>query len=422
MKRHRFLRRPVPAASLASMLMLSAGSASAAGFQLQEQSVSGLGVAYSGMAAAVQDASTAFWNPAGMTRLPGINFSGAVHYIAPSAKFNDSGSTYSAFGDGGNGGESAFVPAMHATWMIDPQWAVGLTINAPYGLATEWDSRWAGQFHGIKSELETLNINPSVAFKVNEMVSVGLGVSYQKLKATLTNAASPLVPGSIGEVEGDDWQWGWNAGVMLDFQQGTRVGITYRAEMDYKIEGDLTFNSAALAAAESDVKADVSLPATWSIGLSHQLDPQIRLLADYTWTGWDAIQELDIVRTSGPASGATAARTELGFENSYRVGVGVEYQLNQLWLLRAGVAYDTSPVQDADRTPRLPDNDRTWLSIGARYQPEANWSVDVGYTYIWVDDASSSLAPTGAEAFRGSLNGTYKGYVQIFGLQGNFRF
>jgi len=422
MKRHRFLRRPAPAASLASILMLSAGTASAAGFQLQEQSASGLGVAYSGMAAAVQDASTAFWNPAGMTRLQGINLAGAVHYIAPDTKFNDSGSTYSAFGDGGQGGESAFVPALHATWMIDPQWAVGLTINAPYGLATKWNKSWAGQFHGNKSELETLNINPSVAFKVNEMLSLGLGVSYQKLKATLTSAVTPAIPGSIGQVEGDDWQWGWNAGVLVDFQQGTRLGITYRAETDYKIEGDFTINTPALAGLQSDVKADVKLPATASIGLSHQLDPQIRLLADYTWTGWDSIQELDIVRTSGPLSGRSVTTTQLGFENSYRVGLGVEYQLNQPWLLRVGVAYDTSPVQDAERTPRLPDNDRTWLSIGARYAPEPNWSVDVGYAYIWVDDASSSLAPTGAEAFKGTLNGSYKGHVQIFALQGNFRF
>jgi long-chain fatty acid transport protein len=289
-------------------------------------------------------------------------------------------------------------------------------------LATKWNKSWAGQFHGNKSELETLNINPSVAFKVNEMLSLGLGVSYQKLKATLTSAVTPAIPGSIGEVDGDDWQWGWNAGVLVDFQQGTRLGITYRAETDYTLEGDFSINTPALAAGQSNVKADVKLPATASIGLSHQLDPQIRLLADYTWTGWDSIQELDVVRTSGPLSGRSVTTTQLGFKNSYRVGLGVEYQLNQPWLLRLGVAYDTTPVQDADRTPRLPDEDRTWLSIGARYAPEPNWSVDVGYAYLWVKDASSSLAPTGAEAFKGTLNGTYKGHVQIFGLQGNFRF
>jgi long-chain fatty acid transport protein len=417
-----FMRPKVLAASVASVFMAAAGQAYAAGFQLQEQSASGLGVAYSGMAAAVQDASTAFWNPAGMTYLPGRNVSAALHYIRPSADFTDGGSTYAAFGNGGGGGEAAFVPALHATWMLNPQWAVGLTINAPFGLATEWDQRWAGQFHGIKSEVETMNINPSVAFKVNNMFSVGLGFSYQKLEATLTNALSPLVPGSVGEVNGDDWSWGWNAGVMIDFQQGTRVGLTYRSKIDYTLEGDLSIDPAALRAGQSNVKADIELPATWSIGLSHQFNPKLRVLADYTRTEWDVIQNLDIVRTSGPLNGQLASGTALNFKNSWRAGIGVEYQLSQPWLLRAGIAYDRTPVQDEFRTPRLPDEDRTWFSVGARYMPAGPWSIDFGYTYINVSDASSNLRPTGPEAFRGNLIGTYEADIHILAVQGNFRF
>jgi long-chain fatty acid transport protein len=417
-----FMRPKVLAASVASAFLATAGQAYASGFQLQEQSASGLGVAYSGMAAAVQDASTSFWNPAGMTYLPGRNVSAALHYIRPSTDFTDGGSTYAAFGNGGSGGESAFVPALHATWMLNPQWAVGLTINAPFGLATEWDQRWAGQFHAIKSEVETLNINPSVAYKVNNMFSVGLGFSYQKLEATLTNALSPLVPGSVGEVKGDDWNWGWNAGVMIDFQQGTRVGLTYRSSIEYTIEGDLSIDPAALRAGQSSVKADVELPATWSIGISHQFNPKLRVLADYTRTEWDSVQNLDIVRTSGPLNGQIASATALNFKNSWRAGIGVEYQLNQPWLLRAGLAYDETPVQDEFRTPRLPDENRTWFSLGARYMPATNWSLDFGYTYINVSDASSNLRPTGAEAFRGNLIGNYEADIHILAVQGNFRF
>jgi long-chain fatty acid transport protein len=417
-----FARPKLLAASIASVFLAAAGQAQASGFQLQEQSASGLGVAYSGMAAAVQDASTSFWNPAGMTYLPGRNVSAALHYIRPSADFTDGGSTYAAFGNGGSGGESAFVPALHATWMLNPQWAVGLTINAPFGLATEWDQRWAGQFHAIKSEVETLNINPTVAYKVNNMFSVGLGFSYQKLEATLTNALSPLVPGSVGEVHGDDWNWGWNAGVMIDFQQGTRVGLTYRSSIEYTIEGDLSIDPAALRAGQSNVKADVELPATWSIGLSHQFNPKLRVLVDYTRTEWDSIQSLDIVRTSGPLNGQIASATALNFKNSWRAGIGVEYQLSQPWLLRAGLAYDETPVQDEFRTPRLPDENRTWFSVGARYMPAAAWSIDFGYTYINVSDASSNLRPTGAEAFRGNLIGNYEADIHILAVQGNFRF
>jgi long-chain fatty acid transport protein len=411
-------RPTVAAAAVASAFLLAAGHAGASGFQLQEQGASGLGVAYSGMAAAVQDASTAFWNPAGMSHLSGkFNVAGALHYIIPSTKFSDSGSTWTALGNGGQGGDDAWVPAVFGTWQINPQWTVGLAVNAPFGLGTEWDTPWSGQYHAIKSEIETLNINPSVAFKVNNMVSLGLGVSYQQLKATLTNAVTPAIPGSVGQVEGDDWGWGWNIGAMFDFQQGTRIGITYRSEIDYTIEGDLTFNSPALAAGQGNVTADVTLPATFSIGLSHQFNKQLRVLADYTWTGWDSIQNLTIVRSS---NGATVSNTPLSFKDSWRIGVGAEYQLNNPWLLRVGVAYDRSPVQDEFRTPRLPDNDRTWLAVGARYTASQALSFDVGYTYIWVDDASSQLPSTGPVP--GTLNGSYNANVQVIAVQANYRF
>jgi long-chain fatty acid transport protein len=427
-------RRSTVAAIVGTAFAGWGGAVSASGFQLQEQSASGLGVAYSGQAAAVHDASTSFWNPAGMSLLPGIQGAVALHYVIPSTKFTSSGplpggSTYNALGNGGQGGESAFVPAMYGTWMINPQWSVGLTINAPFGLATEWDTRWAGQFHAIKSEVETLNINPTVSFKVNNMISLGAGVSYQQMKAELTNAvpgasgtfAGAIANPTVGKVEGDDWAWGWNLGALFDFGQGTRVGVTYRSTISYTIEGDLSYAGPqfALLPPGQNVKTDIKLPDTFSVGLSHRFNPQWRVLADYTWTGWDTIQNLDI---QSQATGATLTSTALQFKNSWRMGVGAEYQLNQPWLLRAGLAYDTSPVQDAFRTPRLPDSDRTWLAVGARFQPSPTWWLDFGYTYIWVDNGSSSLVPTGTDAFRGNLVGTYKNSVQVLAAQVSFKF
>jgi long-chain fatty acid transport protein len=197
------------AAAVGTALATIGTSAFASGFQIQEQNASGLGLAYSGMAAAVQDASTVFWNPAGTALLPGIQGAFALNYIIPDTKYTDSGtSTFRAFGNDGNGGESALVPAMYGSWMINSQWSVGIGVNAPYGLATKWEAPWAGQFHAIESEIKTLNINPTVAFKVNNAIQLGAGLGYQKLEATLTNAAGPGVPGAIAQVKGDDWAWG----------------------------------------------------------------------------------------------------------------------------------------------------------------------------------------------------------------------
>ncbi len=410
---------------LAVMLGAVNGSAYASGFQLQEQSASGLGLAYSGMAAAIQDASTAFWNPAGMIYRPGSEVTVAADYVIPSINFSSAGgppagSTYNVFGDGGNGGVSTVVPAVYALTHITPDLAVGLSLNSPFGLSTDWDSQWAGMFYAVKSKVETLNINPAIAWRLNDVLSVGAGVSYQRLKATLTNALTPLIPTAQGRLDGSDWAWGWNLGLLGDFGQGTKVGLTYRAAVNYRLSGELWFNNAAFAPLDSGASTNLKLPQVASIAISQQIGAKLRLLADYTWTGWNSIQALNIVATSGPAAGMPVSSTPLNFKNSWRAGVGAEYEISQPWLLRAGVAYDRSPVQDEFRTPRLPDDDRTWLAVGASWRPDERWTVDFGYAYLWVKNASSNLVSAGPVP--GALIGTYSSNINILGLQASMRF
>jgi long-chain fatty acid transport protein len=398
---------------------LTNGGVLASGFQLQEQSASGLGVAYSGMAAAVQDASTVFWNPAGMSWLEGSGVALSANYIIPSFKFTGSpgGSTYEAFGDGGNGGVSTLVPAFYAYTTLNPQLAVGLAVNAPFGLSTEWDSQWAGMFYAIKSKVQTLNINPAISWKVNEHFALAAGVSYEQLKATLTNGVTPLIPTAQGRLDGSEWGWGWNVGALVDFGQGTRLGATYRSAIGYTITGNLSFNDPALAPLDSAAKADLRLPRTFSLALSQKFTEQLRALIDFTATGWNSISTLTVVATSGPAAGSPVSSTPLNFKNSWRAGAGLEYQINTPWLLRAGVAYDRSPVQDAYREPRLPDNDRTWLAVGARFEPAPGWAIDFGYAYLWIESAPSELSSAAALPVPGTLVGSYKSNTSILGLQ-----
>lgn len=237
------------AVATAVALTLGGGAAAAlaSGLQLQEQAASGLGVAYSGMAAAVQDASTAFWNPAGMSLLTGMQFTGALHYIAPERRFRSSGSTYDALGNDGDGGPSALVPALFGTWALNPQWSVGLTINGPFGLATEWDAPWVGQFHAIRSEIETLNINPSVSFKVNNTIALGAGLSYQQLKAELTNAvpgtpSGPLPGGIVGAIQNQPGRrqgQGRRLGLGLKRRRAVRLRAGHAAGPDVPLDGQL---------------------------------------------------------------------------------------------------------------------------------------------------------------------------------------
>lgn len=411
--------------TLAGVFTLAGASAQASGFQLQEQSASGLGVAFSGMPAAAQDASTVFWNPAAMPLLQGTQLAASADYIDTSFKFRSSGSTYDAFGNGGDAGSGNIAPAVYGKFSLTPDLAFGLALNVPFGLETEWNSQWAGMFAAIRSKVHTYNINPTVGYKVNDWLFVGAGVSYQKLTATLTSALSPLAPTVQGKLRGNDWAFGWNAGVLAQFgdEHQVRVGATYRAAMDYTIDGTLSVNSTipTFAVLNSSVNSDIKLPATIAVGSSYQVLPSFRVLADVTWTRWDSVQALTIVATSGPLAGRPVSNTTLNFKNSWRAGVGAEYQLAPAWILRGGLAYDNSPVQDQFRTPKLPDNDRRWVAAGVRFQPVTAWSVDAGYAHLFVSKASSQLAPQSA-AVPGVLLGQYDNSSDIFGVQATFSF
>jgi long-chain fatty acid transport protein len=475
----KLFRRSTVAAIVGTAFGGWGGGASAAGFQLQEQNASGLGNAYSGQAAAAEDASTVYWNPAGMTRLPGRQVVGALNAIKPSVEFTNSGSspptlTGAPLGiplgsTGGDAGGWAFVPNAYLSWEAMPNklW-LGVGINTPFGLTTEWDSDWMGRFHAIKSEVMSININPSVAWKVNEMFSVGAGINAMYFDTELSNsvaygasaigAAAPFGAGAVAavtaalgpggparegvaKVEGDDWGWGWNLGAMITLSPATRIGLHYRSKITQKLEGDVNFDGAPVLAlggplaalgaginaafANGGIRGEIELPDTATIALSHNFSDRLQVLADYTWTGWSSVQDLSIYRSDG--TGLTS--TPLRFKDSWRVGLGVNYQLNGQWKLRGGLAYDNTPVKDEFRTPRLPDTDRTWLGIGAQYAMSKQWVFDFGYVYIIAKDGSSNLPnldpapPAGFRASpKGTLVGDYEANVHILSAQVRYSF
>lgn len=447
------MKKRLIALSVAAACGGNATLAGAAGFQLIEQNASGLGNAYAGQGASAQDASTIFFNPAGMTKLPGRNAVGAINAIRPSAKFSNTASTNAplqpTLGDnGGDAGDWALVPNAYLSWQVMPQLFVGIGLNAPFGLKTEYTPTWVGRFHAIESDVKTININPSVAWKFNDMVSVGGGVSYQKIDATLTNSVNysaaafsagglaalgavggPGVEG-IARIEADDMAWGWNLGAMFDLGPNTRIGVAYRSEIKYNLEGTVAFsNRPALLAAglpDGPVHSNIKLPATASVNLFQKMGPKWDLLADVTWTDWSVLKSLDIYRTN---TGTLLTTTPLNWKDSWRVGVGVNYHYNDQWTARAGIAYDKTPVGDAERTPRVPDEDRFWLAIGGQYRMTKQLAFDVGYAHLFVKDASMNLCSPAAAAAnpaacsgKNNLVGNYNNNVNIISMQARFAF
>lgn len=403
-----------------SLVLLGSVSAQAAGFALIEQSASGMGNAYAGAAAIAEDASTIFFNPAGMTYLDGTQAVGALHLIKPNAEFDDKGSIKGTGvpprGDEGpNAGDLTFVPNFYLMTSISPAIKVGVGVNAPFGLKTEYDDEWVGRFQANKSEIKTININPSIAFKVNDQLSLGLGVSLMRAEATLTRQVNRVIaPESDVEIQGDDWGFGFNLGAIYQATTDTRIGVAYRSKVEQHLHGKAKFGAALASTRNTDVKADVTLPESFLISVFSRLNGKWDLMGDITWTRWS---QFDQLRIRFEDSSPDAITTE-NWENTMRYSIGVNYHYSEAIKLRAGLAYDEEAIKDEYRTARIPGNDRKWVSLGASYQLTPVSTFDIGYSHLFISDAKiDDDLSSAADGFNGRLTGDYKGDVDILSLQ-----
>jgi long-chain fatty acid transport protein len=380
----------------------------AAGFALIEQNASGLGNAYAGQAATAQDASTIFFNPAGLTHIKGRQFAGALHLIRPSAEFTSSTGMMS----GGDAGSLAAVPNLYYAMDIRPDVKFGLGFGAPFGLKTEYDHPWGpslgpvptGSVHGIKSDLKTLNLNPTLAWKLNEKISLGMGINLQYIQAELSSF-NPLA-GQVVTVKGDDISWGYNLGVMFALDPSSRMGVSYRSRTDYTLDGDMSTPAAVLA----QVTADATMPDLASIAYFRKLDERWAIKADATWTGWGVFDQLAVVNKA--TGTAVAPATDYSWKDTWRFGLGADYRRNDRWTWRFGVAYDNTPVPNPEhRTPGIPDEDRTWLALGGQYRMLDGGVIDFGYAHLFIKKAAiAKTAPM-------PLNGTFDNAVDILSVQ-----
>lgn len=412
-----------------SVLALGAGGIHAAGFQLLEQNASGIGNAYAGSAAVAENASTIFFNPAGMTRLQAREFSAGLSAVRPTFKFHDQGSVGGVLsGDGGDAGSWGFIPNGFLAWALTKDLYAGLGLSAPFGLLTEYDDDWVGAAHAIKFDVRTININPSLAWRVNDKLSLGAGVSWQRLDVEYRRAAaitSALAATTFATLEADSDAWGWNVGLLYSPSASTRIGLSYRSTVDHELEGDLkvsgTLAGANAALTTGAAKADVELPDTWILSVVQQIDPRWEMLGDVSWTGWSSIPKVDIVRASGPLSGVTVQTLDSDFRDTWRIALGANYLLNDAWKLKFGVAWDQTPVRDpSTRLVSLPDNNRLWFSTGAQWMPAPGSRVDLGVAYLHVPE--SRIDNDQLSLGRGIVTGRYDARVWILGAQYSLAF
>ncbi|MBU1395528.1 MAG: OmpP1/FadL family transporter [Gammaproteobacteria bacterium] len=380
-----------------------ASFAHAAGFALIEQNASGLGNAYAGAAAVAGDASTIFFNPAGMTLLPDRQVVVAGHLILPQAEFSGTVTPDIGGGNGGDAGGLALVPNAYFAFRLTPDVHLGVGLNAPFGLKTEYAPDWIGRYQAIKSEVKTININPSIAYKFSETLSLGAGLNIQWVEATLTNRQPLPAPVPLVTIKGDDYGWGYNLGALWQLTPATRLGVSYRSEVDYTLDG--TASTSDPVVFNGPVTADVTLPDSASLSLVHKLSPSWDLLADVTWTGWSDFDDL-------PIRGTVNKTTIENWEDILRYSLGATWRMSDKLSLRGGVAYDEAPVSDIDRTPRIPDGARTWIAVGGQYRLSAQSVIDFGYAHLFVNDPGLQSIDNGTK-----LNGEYSSQVDILSAQ-----
>jgi long-chain fatty acid transport protein len=443
------------------LLGLATAPTFAASFSLLEQSTSRLGTAFAGTAAAVDDATAVFFNPAGIIHLDGNQFAASLSAVSINSEFSNVASQpalgQSLGNAGGNAGGTNWVPSMYFSSNFE-SWAFGFGVNAPFGLKLEYTSDWLGRFQAQRSEIKTLNFNPEVAYRMNRVVTFAIGIDYQKLDAELTNAVNysaviaqvlqqrllagqitlaqfnALVTANAGSqghaiVSGDDWAWGANAGLLFDVSQDLRFGLAYRSPITYHVNGNATFNpptatepvgGAIIAAASAPggplssgpITVTLKVPGSVTASYWQRISSHVELLADIAWTQWSSIPELRVVRTSG----TTLSVTPENWDDTWRIAFGATYALDSEWKLRAGAAYDQTPVPDSTRTPRLPDADRTWLAIGAQWAPTAAFSLDFGYAHLFMSDVPLNQNAGNAAAY-GLVNGNQSNSIDIFSAQ-----
>jgi long-chain fatty acid transport protein len=390
----------------------------AAGFALIEQSASGMGNAFAGGGAVAEDASTIYFNPAGMTYIQGTQVVGAIHLIKPSAEFSDQGSVKGVGrppgGFGSDAGDLSVVPNFYYKMDLTDTVKFGLGVNAPFGLKTEYDKDWIGRFQAIKSELKTVNINPAIAFRLNDKLSIGAGLSAMWAQAELTSSVNLVASERTSKVKGDDWGFGFNVGAIYQATQDTRLSIAYRSKIEQHLDGDVKFSISDGQTPNGGVTAGITLPETFSFSAFSRLNDKWDLMGDLTWTRWSQFQELAVYRDGG----TILANTLENWDNTLRYSIGANYQYSDAIKLRAGLAYDQEAVNDQYRTARIPGNDRKWLSLGAGWQVTPTSKLDVGYAHLFISDAPiSDKQNTAALGRKGDLIGKYDGSVDILSLQ-----
>lgn len=376
-----------PTFKIAAAAMMVAGAFAtqtyAAGFQLSEQSAIQMGRAMAGAGIVGDDLSAVHYNPAGMTLLSGTRMQATGTWVAVNLDYESHDGSVTE--NGRLKGQT--IPAGFITHQINDSLWAGLGLTVPYGMGTEFNENWGGMDRGTESMILTFDINPNLAWKVNDKLSVGGGISLQYAKAELGFGfdVPSFKTAAHANVKGDSWAWGWNVGMMFQPVETVRVGLAYRSHIAHNADGHTTLDINGMGSLTSDMKVRIKTPDTITLSATWEATDALRLSGTTRWSKWSNFRTLDVQNLdfTPPALGAYAnVPVENNWDDTWFFSVGADYKLNGQWTVRGGVAYDQGPVENQYRMAVIPDTDRVWFSGGASYKYTDNLTFDFGATYI----------------------------------------
>lgn len=377
-------------AAAAAAALVSTSSAFAAGFMLTEQSAGALGRAYAGVGVDGTDLSGVYYNPATMTLHPGTQIQAGFVAVGLDLAFEGNDGT----SENGQYNTQAIPHGYISHQLNDSMW-IGLAMTVPFGMGTEYDDNWKYSNRGISAEVLTFDFNPNVAWKVSEKLSIGAGMSIQyaaadlKMRADIPAGELADVPMSAdGEIDADSLAWGFNVGLMWSPLDNLRFGLSYRSRINHNAEGDFTLDNQKAyltdelflpipgSAKFDDATATISTPAWAMATAAWDVNDILSLYATFRWTDWSSFDSLEIKSAGIPITGSQTIKNK--WQDTYLFSVGADLRFTNWWTFRAGIGYETSPIDDPSyRTAIIPDADRWWFAIGSSFKAMDNLQIDV---------------------------------------------
>lgn len=442
---------------LAVAIALCSASAAAEGYKLLEQSVSAAGNAYAGRGAQITDASLVYSNPAALTQLQGANFSGGLNLIHAKTRYSDATAT-SAQGmpvQGTSDGKltlNELVPFAFYADHLNDNVSYGIGLYAPFGLSSDYNNDWVGRYFADETAIKVVALQPTAAYKIDDVWSVGLGLNLNYVEGTLSKYKDHSGLCELGtninamfgadvynaaycdshyEVNGDDIAPGYNLGVHANFGD-TKLAVVYHSEVKYTLKGDSEITNTPITGANvvgnpnfmvvsptlpaidlrtgklasnsqltEKSKLDLTTPANLTVSLDQRLNDKVSVQASVNWTGWSSFKSIDIVSDdANPSiSLSTQAAQNLNAEgyigyipehwnDVWSFSVGTTVAYNEQLTLKTGVGYDENPITSSHKTARVPTTDRIWWTWGANWAYSANQSLDIAYGYMWMNSVS----------------------------------